>query len=175
MLCLLTLSWLDGKIGLHRADLLDVLVNHLPKSCTVHLNKRLTHYTTSTNDHTGISANEARPVTLHFSDGTTAAADVLIGADGIRSPTRKTLFQHLAKERNDECLLAFGEPVWSGAIAYRYLIPREDLDKVWPNHRVLERGLTVRCRSHFLLIGYYRGLTNMLTQYCGKNKVSMVM
>ncbi|TFL03387.1 hypothetical protein BDV98DRAFT_564139 [Pterulicium gracile] len=137
-----------GKIGLHRADLLDVLVNHLPKSCTVHLNKRLTHYTTSTNDHTGISANEARPVTLHFSDGTTAAADVLIGADGIRSPTRKTLFQHLAKERNDECLLAFGEPVWSGAIAYRYLIPREDLDKVWPNHRVLERGLT----------------------YCGKNK-----
>lgn len=59
---------------MHRADLVDSLVSRLPKE-SVYFGKHLSSY-------------EQRPgggVKLHFKDGSTAEADVLVAGDGIKS------------------------------------------------------------------------------------------
>ncbi|KZT56920.1 FAD/NAD(P)-binding domain-containing protein [Calocera cornea HHB12733] len=53
---------------------------------------------------------------LTFTDGTVAEADVLVGADGIKSVTRRVMYGDKAESI---------EPKWSGCIAYRGLIPME--------------------------------------------------
>lgn len=52
---------------------------------TTHFPKRLTSY-----------KQDGAGVTLRFHDGSSAHADVLVGADGIGSPTHKTMFTKLA-------------------------------------------------------------------------------
>lgn len=57
----------------HRAHLHQALLGHVPRE-TIHLGKKL------------VSANiNDNGVTLTFKDGTTATADMLLGADGLRS------------------------------------------------------------------------------------------
>jgi 2-polyprenyl-6-methoxyphenol hydroxylase-like FAD-dependent oxidoreductase len=51
-------------------------------------------------------------LTAHFSDGSSARADVLIGADGIRSTVRQHFLPQLA-------------PLYAGYVAWRSLIPEE--------------------------------------------------
>jgi 2-polyprenyl-6-methoxyphenol hydroxylase-like FAD-dependent oxidoreductase len=75
-----------------RADLYRALADGLP----VQYGKRLTGLVT-----------EADGVTATFADGSTATADVLIGADGIRSSVRKLLDPH-APEPRYVGLLGFG-------------------------------------------------------------------
>ncbi len=53
---------------------------------------------------------DSRGVTAHFSDGSNVTADVLIGADGIRSTVRQQLLPQLA-------------PLYAGYVAWRSLIP----------------------------------------------------
>lgn len=82
---------------IHRADLLDTLIAHIPED-QLHLNHRLTEVI----DH-GVYAE------VKFANGKTIEADLVIAADGIRSPIRdQTLNQH--------------EPVYSGYLAHRALI-----------------------------------------------------
>lgn len=57
-------------------------------------------------------------MTLHFADESTATADVVIGADGIRSVVRANM---LSDEEHIE-------PKWSGVTAYRALVTREALE-----------------------------------------------
>jgi salicylate hydroxylase len=56
-------------------------------------------------------ADDGSTVTMGFVDGSSAVADLLIGADGSRSAVRAALFGP-------------GAPVFAGQVAYRCLIPR---------------------------------------------------
>ena len=89
----------------HRADLHDLLVKRLadlaPDALQLgHLLSGLTH--------------SAAGVTAEFSDGRTADGTALIGADGMRSVVRASLFGADA-------------PRYTGRVAYRTMIPFEDM------------------------------------------------
>lgn len=81
---------------IHRRDFIDALVGALPEGM-VQLDRRLTRID-----------DGARP-TLVFADGSTATADLVIGADGIRSTVRSALFSD-------------APPVFAGEHAYRIVI-----------------------------------------------------
>ena len=133
-------------------------------------------------------------LTLHFTDGTRATCDVLVGADGIRSVTRGVMYRRLVesgevvlakvvapskdgslsaiahanedaptptvKVEKDAAMEAeaeterdpvadFVDPVWSGTLVYRALIPKAALDRRWPGHRA---GLGPVCVSVFFFL-----------------------
>src|SRR5205085_2674298 len=89
-----------GYFGAHRADFHSVLQRAVPDGC-IRLNARCT------------AVNQTRDcVTLTFADGTTAQADVVIGADGIRSAVRSAL-------------LGPDAPRFTGHIVWRGLVPTE--------------------------------------------------
>jgi salicylate hydroxylase len=90
-----------GNVGIHRADLLGLLAGKLPPG-TVHTGHRCTGF-----------SQDADSATVGFADGTTARADVVIGADGIHS-----VLQGFVVEP--------AEPAFSGVVAYRGLVPRRD-------------------------------------------------
>ncbi|KAF8217130.1 salicylate hydroxylase [Mycena galopus ATCC 62051] len=129
-----TLVTNGSLITLHRADFQGVLLKALPKSWRVNCSKRLQTYT----------QQKSGPTELVFEDGSRSFCDVLVGADGLKSATRTRFLTERAnwmqvrgrwKESADieSCI----EPVWSGTIAYRALIPAERLKTVAPGHPVL--------------------------------------
>lgn len=93
-----------------------------------HFGKRLVSYEDSGSE----------PVTLHFKDGSTAKCDVLVGADGIKSAVRRTMFNDLAAKAQDENQAAayrkHVEATWSGVVAYRSLVQAEAFKADYPNH-----------------------------------------
>jgi len=94
----------------HRADLHGGLLSLVPLD-RVHLGARLTAVTQST--------DEAR---LHLSDGTTVTADLVVGADGIRSIARQQIVSD--------------HPRYSGQTIYRGLVPAERVPFLLTDHRV---------------------------------------
>ena len=88
-------------MGIHRADLLALLAGQLPPG-TVRTGSRCTDF-----------RQDAGRATAVFADGSTATADVVIGADGIHSVLQGFV-------------VAPAEPVFSGVVAYRGLVPRLD-------------------------------------------------
>jgi salicylate hydroxylase len=90
-----------GNVGIHRADLLGLLAGQLPPG-TVRTGHRCTGF-----------SQDADSATVGFAGGTTARADVVIGADGIHS-----VLQGFVVEP--------AEPAFSGVVAYRGLVPRLD-------------------------------------------------
>jgi 2-polyprenyl-6-methoxyphenol hydroxylase-like FAD-dependent oxidoreductase len=81
-------------VTLHRAELQQALLSALPPNC-IHLGESFVHFKMTTGR-----------VTAHFATGRTASADVLIGADGLRSKVRAQL-------------LGDGEPVYRGYQCWR--------------------------------------------------------
>src|SRR3954471_10589594 len=86
---------------IHRGDFIDALTGVLPEGMI-----RLGHKLESIEDR-GVSA------VLRFTNGETVEADLVVGADGIKSTVRKQLF-------GDQ------EPVFSGEHAYRVVISADD-------------------------------------------------
>ncbi|KAF9074399.1 hypothetical protein BDP27DRAFT_1317015 [Rhodocollybia butyracea] len=119
-------TFLNGDmkaLPFHRQDLQQTLLKHVPSFCRIHLDHRL------------IKCKEQEDcVELYFKNGSEATCDVLIGADGIKSMTR-------------ECFHHKGI-FYTGIQVFRGLIPKENLEKINPKHRTLQRQ----------------------TIYCGKNK-----
>ncbi|KAJ6530254.1 hypothetical protein B0H19DRAFT_967599, partial [Mycena capillaripes] len=93
-----------GPLGVHRPTLLEILQSKLSADCNIHTSKRLQSY----------EASEDGSVKLVFSDGSTAAADILVGADGVHSATRGSMFKSMG-EGYDQYIRA----TFSGTIAYR--------------------------------------------------------
>ncbi|KAI0640657.1 hypothetical protein C8Q79DRAFT_1004238 [Trametes meyenii] len=128
----------NGSTTMHRADMVDVLVKNLPASCSIHTSKRLVNYTET-------SGGGSAAYTLHFADGTSAEADVIIGADGIKSKTRASMYEYahqldcppdVTREKCERCSKA--TPKWTGTVGYRYLIPSEKMREVNPEHHALK-------------------------------------
>jgi salicylate hydroxylase len=67
----------------HRGHLQQALLKHIPRDI-IHLKKKLVSAT----------ADPRVGVKIQFRDGNTATADILIGADGIRSVSASSIFQH---------------------------------------------------------------------------------
>ena len=131
----------DGCIRFHRAQFLDVLIDHLPDGIA-HFGKRLTKYTDTTT-----SRRDAQ-ITLHFADGSAAECDLLLGCDGIKSNTRAAMYSQAAEVEEDrdaaKHLLSHISPVWTGNLAYRSLFETERLTNKHPGHRVATDQLMVR-------------------------------
>jgi salicylate hydroxylase len=89
----------------HRADLHRALANAVPAD-HVHLAHRFTHLV----DH-------GNRVEAHFENGTSISSDALIGADGIHSVVRQTLF-------------GAQKPRFTGCVAYRSLVPSDRLARL---------------------------------------------
>lgn len=91
---------------IHRAHLLDAIKEPVPSEL-LHLQKRLVSVDRN-------SSSDAAPYTLHFQDGTTADADIVIGCDGIKSRIRREL--------------GFADsPNYSGQVVYRGFVQYKDL------------------------------------------------
>ena len=93
--------------SVHRAHFLEEMVKLvLPGSA--HFGKRV--------DRIDEAVDLESPVVLHFEDGTSAEADVVLGCDGIHSPTRR-------------CVLGPSDPAataaYVGARVYRAVVPME--------------------------------------------------
>ncbi|KIY46934.1 salicylate hydroxylase [Fistulina hepatica ATCC 64428] len=99
-----------GALGLsiYRPAYLEALAPLLPKE-SVHFNKRCVQ----------IESIDGRRYVLHFADGTSHEADVVIGADGIKSVTREFVTERSNKENT----------IFTNTVAYRGLAPLEDLEK----------------------------------------------
>ena len=87
---------------MHRADLLLALARAFPSE-RVHLSHRLVGFD-----------DRGDRVVARFADGAAAELDVLVGADGIHSLTRRLLF-------------GADDPRFTGCVAYRGLVPAERL------------------------------------------------
>ncbi|MCW2550394.1 MAG: 2-polyprenyl-6-methoxyphenol hydroxylase [Mycobacterium sp.] len=103
-----------GQLGLHRADLVEVLAGALPTE-VVHTGHRCVQFT----QHGG----SAR---VSFDNGAAVSADVVVAADGIHSRLQRDVVEPT-------------DPVFSGVVAYRGLIPAERLPE-WPKGLVTWGG-----------------------------------
>ncbi|KAL5499136.1 hypothetical protein ACEPAH_1654 [Sanghuangporus vaninii] len=168
-----------GAITFHRADFQQCFVNHLDTNLVrSHFSKRLIGYVLPF-DSEGQEAS--RRITLKFKDGSEAYCDVLIGADGIHSATRHAMLelvvQELEKKGSEadknlsQTLRSPGklDPIWTGSIAYRALIPREHLEVLNPSHRAFSGMMNVSL-NRLLWIGALDDLSALPMQYTGHNK-----
>lgn len=86
-----------GSYAIHRGVLQKILINELDIN-KIHLNKRLNSLVQTENK-----------VHLKFEDGTAADADIVIGADGIKSAVRKSIFGEVP-------LRYSGQTCWRGIV-----------------------------------------------------------
>jgi salicylate hydroxylase len=126
-----------GPLTLHRPVFLDMLRAKLhPERCRIQISKRLIRY---------CGSMDGAPVTLHFEDGTTATADVLIGSDGVHSMVRATMFAGNPK---------YAEPKWSGEISYRAQCLQEEVRQKYPSHPALGAPKLVSAAHCFSLSSF---------------------
>lgn len=116
-------------LSAHRADLVEVLRRQLPDR-VFHLNVRCTGV------ETGGNGGRAR-----FADGTEIDADLIVGADGIRSAVRQSLFGRDA-------------PRFTGSVCWRGLVP---LDAFPPGLISTDLTLYMGPRSHVIHFMVRRG------------------
>lgn len=95
----------EGANSVHRAHFLDEMVKFVPKDIAA-FRKRVER----------VEEVSQGPVILHFADGTTATADAVVGADGVKSHVRQSL---LGAEKPES------HANYTYKYAYRGLIPMD--------------------------------------------------
>src|SRR5258705_8058783 len=115
--------------NVHRADFLNLLFAALPKG-TVALGHRCIQL-----------KEDGNRIHVSFANGASADADVVIGADGIRSVVQREIGLQ-------------SRPTSEGIMAYRGLIPAERL--AWAND-LKDPALWFRCGRSFLLYSFASG------------------
>jgi salicylate hydroxylase len=101
----------EGSNSVHRAHFLDEMVKYLPKGIA-EFRKRVESVEGADDSYASIHS----PVILHFADGTTATADAVVGADGVKSHVRQSL---LGAEKPES------HANYTYKYAYRGLIPMD--------------------------------------------------
>jgi salicylate hydroxylase len=96
----------NATFGMHRADFVAFLAESLPAG-VVHTGHRCAGF-----------EQHGERARVSFANGASAEADIVIGADGIHSELRRYVFPP-------------SQPVFSGSVAYRGLIPQERVPD-WP-------------------------------------------
>jgi len=119
---------LRRRAGLHRAELLQILYEAVQKNPDIkmHTNRRLA----------GLEKVSNSEMRLDFQDGSTATANLVVGADGIHSVVRG----HYLKD----------EAIFSGIVAYRGLVPMEEVVKFWDFDDSDVSGLFTQQGKHFM-------------------------
>jgi salicylate hydroxylase len=130
-----------GNVGIHRADLLAVLAAELPPGA-VRTGHRCTGF-----------SQDAGGATVSFADGSAAEADAVIGADGIHS-----VLQGFVTEP--------AEPVFSGVVAYRGLVPRleqypAETMRMWVGERKHFLVFPVRAGQLLNYVGFVSSATSV--------------
>jgi salicylate hydroxylase len=128
------------NVGIHRADLLALLAEQLPPG-TVRTGHRCTSF-----------SQDADGATVGFANGTTARADVVIGADGIHSVLQAFVVEP-------------AQPVFSGVVAYRGLVPRldeypADTMRMWVGERKHFLVFPVRAGQLLNYVGFVQSDTS---------------
>ncbi|PNP59481.1 hypothetical protein THARTR1_00971 [Trichoderma harzianum] len=102
------------QLSVHRAEFLQVLYEHIRDTTCAKLetNKRAVEI---------VDDAKSGKATVHFADGTSATADLIIACDGIHSNVRRQL-----SKATDMV------PRYSGRVCYRGLLPMSAVGKDWP-------------------------------------------
>ncbi|KAI1496349.1 mannitol 1-phosphate dehydrogenase [Biscogniauxia marginata] len=124
--------------SVHRAHFLDQLVKLIPKSAAK-FGKRLADISKDDNSDDAI---------LHFTDGTTARHNVVLGCDGIKSRTRELL---LGKDQ--------AKPDFTGKYVYRGLIPMEKALEILGEERAANSQMYLGYHGHILTYPIEKGKT----------------
>jgi salicylate hydroxylase len=98
------------QLSVHRAELLDVLLQAISKTDAARLYVRKRYLK---------AEDTGEKVIVYFENGTSTTVDLLVGCDGIHSKIRSQ-FEGAGKIR------------YSGRIAYRGLVPLKDVEAFWP-------------------------------------------
>lgn len=119
----------------HRNDVLQTMTSFIPieKVC---FSKRLTNIEQHSNK-----------VVLHFADGDTAEASILVGADGIKSVVRKHVLSPTYPSQVD--------PVYAGSYCYRGVIPIAEGQEIFGDLTNVAKMYLgeKRCCVHYLISG----------------------
>jgi salicylate hydroxylase len=99
----------NATFGMHRADLVEMLAEALPAG-VLNTGHRCTGF-----------EQDGKKARVSFANGASAEADLVIAADGIHSELRPYVYPS-------------SEPVFSGSVAYRGLVPHERVPD-WPTER----------------------------------------
>lgn len=126
-----------GINGCHRAHFLDELIKLVPEN-VAHFGKRLEKYEEKADG----------KLLMHFKDGTTAEADALIGADGIKSKIRESMFGV-----GHPCVV----PSFTGCVAYRGVVPMDLAVKAVGEEKAKNSSIFMGSGGHVLTMPIEKG------------------
>lgn len=125
-------------LSVHRADLLDIFVRALPSSC-IRTSARCVSVTPGRNS-----------AVVTFADGATIESDIVVGADGIHSAVRTSLFGQEA-------------PRFTGCVCFRALIPAAEVP---PSITMKDAVLWMGPHGHIVHYPVRRGeILNVVAHY----------
>ncbi|KAH7096806.1 FAD/NAD(P)-binding domain-containing protein [Auriculariales sp. MPI-PUGE-AT-0066] len=104
---------------------------------------------------------------LSFADGTSAVADVVIGADGFKSPMRHAMLRIAAEDLKQPSLNELAPAVFSGQWVYRATYPVNRLRETWQKFAGTDAGEHRVFKERLLL---YSGEKNHIGAYLIANR-----